>query len=183
MALHSFLSNPLDFGVVVSSHLHLSPPKRGRCLTFCPWPEAALFCFPHHLCYFHANFCCCCFFFLLSFCLFWGHTRSIRRFPGEWSDQSCSRRPPPQLTATPDPPPTEWGQGSNLSPHGSPSDSWTTAPRRELQIFLLLIAASKLFKISASFLIPNIQNNGWWFSNWVLFPCMISFNTDDKPLS
>ena len=28
-------------------------------------------------------------------------------------------RPTPQLTATPDPSPTEWGQGSILPPHGS----------------------------------------------------------------
>ena len=33
-------------------------------------------------------------------------------------------RPTPQLTATPDPKPTERGQGSNLQPHGSQSDSF-----------------------------------------------------------
>ena len=38
----------------------------------------------------------------------------------------------PQLVATPDPLPTEQGQGSNLQPHGSCSDSLTTEPRREL---------------------------------------------------
>ena len=33
-------------------------------------------------------------------------------------------RPTPQLTATPDPKPTEQGQGSNLHPHGYKSDSF-----------------------------------------------------------
>ena len=41
-------------------------------------------------------------------------------------------QPTPQLTATPDRQPTEQGQGPNLQPHGSQSDSLTTAPRREL---------------------------------------------------
>ena len=44
-------------------------------------------------------------------------------------------RPTSQLTAmaTTDPQPTEWGQGSNLQPHGSSSDSLTTEPGQELQ--------------------------------------------------
>ena len=37
-------------------------------------------------------------------------------------------RPTLQLTATPDPQPTEQGQGSKPQPHGSWSDSLTTAP-------------------------------------------------------
>ena len=37
-------------------------------------------------------------------------------------------QPTPQLAATPDPKPTEHGQGSNLQPHGSSSDSLTTEP-------------------------------------------------------
>jgi len=41
-------------------------------------------------------------------------------------------QPTPQLTATPDCQPTEQGQGPNLQPHGSWSDSLTTVPRREL---------------------------------------------------
>ena len=41
-------------------------------------------------------------------------------------------QPTSQLTATPDPQPTEQGQGSNPQPHGSHSDSLTTAPRWEL---------------------------------------------------
>ena len=42
-------------------------------------------------------------------------------------------RPTSQLTATPDPQPTEQGLVSNLQPHGSESDSLTTEPQRELQ--------------------------------------------------
>ena len=42
-------------------------------------------------------------------------------------------QPTPQLTATPDPQPTERGQGANPQPHGSWLDSLTTAPRQELQ--------------------------------------------------
>ena len=37
-----------------------------------------------------------------------------------------------QLTATPDPEPTEQGQGLNLQPHGSCLDSLTTEPQWEL---------------------------------------------------
>ena len=41
-------------------------------------------------------------------------------------------RPTPQLLAMLDPSPTERGQGSNLQPHGSYSDSFTTEPGWEL---------------------------------------------------
>ena len=41
-------------------------------------------------------------------------------------------QPTPQLTARPDPQPTEQGQGSNLHPHGSLLGSLTAEPRREL---------------------------------------------------
>ena len=40
-------------------------------------------------------------------------------------------RPTPQLTAMPDPQPTERGQRSNPQPHGSQLDSLTIEPRRE----------------------------------------------------
>ena len=48
-----------------------------------------------------------------------------------------SLQPTPQLTAMPDPHPTEQGQGSNLKPYGPWSDSLTTAPRWELQYWHL----------------------------------------------
>ena len=48
-------------------------------------------------------------------------------------DLSFHLRPTPQLTATQDPYPTERGQGSNLQPPGSQLDSFSTAPRWELQ--------------------------------------------------
>ena len=50
-----------------------------------------------------------------------------------------SLRPIPQLTTMPDPQLTEQGQGLNLKPLGSQSDSLTTEPWRELQSFLLLL--------------------------------------------
>ena len=50
-----------------------------------------------------------------------------------------SLRPTPQLTATRDPQPTEQGQGSNLQPGGSQSDSLTTVPQRELPIMTFLL--------------------------------------------
>ena len=37
------------------------------------------------------------FFVFISFCLCQGCTHGIRRFPGQGSSQSCSRRPTPQL--------------------------------------------------------------------------------------
>jgi len=37
-------------------------------------------------------------------------------------------QPTPQLMATPDPQPTEQGQGLNPQPHGSWSDSLTSVP-------------------------------------------------------
>ena len=51
-------------------------------------------------------------------------------------------QPTPQLTSTPDPQPTEQHQGSNPKPHGSQSDSLTTAPRREL-LFLFFRVTPK----------------------------------------
>ena len=41
-------------------------------------------------------------------------------------------QPTPQLMATPDPQPTEQGQGSNLKPHDSQLDSSTIEPQWEL---------------------------------------------------
>ena len=46
-------------------------------------------------------------------------------------------KPTPQLLATPDPQPTEQGQGSNPQPYGSQSESLTTVPRWELLYFSL----------------------------------------------
>ena len=51
----------------------------------------------------------------------------------------------PQLTATPDRQPTEQGQGTNLQPHGSSSDSLTTAPRRELHIPFLISSSIMVY--------------------------------------
>ena len=48
-------------------------------------------------------------------------------------------QPTPQLMAMPDPPSTEQGQGLNLQPHGSQSDSLTTEPRWELHLDIILI--------------------------------------------
>ena len=88
-------------------------------------------------------------FFFLSFCHFLGPLSrhmggSQARGPvGAVAASLCqshsnagskpSLQPTPQLTAMPDPYPTEQVQGSNLQPHGSYSDSLTTAPRQELQ--------------------------------------------------
>ena len=44
-------------------------------------------------------------------------------------------QPTPQLTATPDPQPTEQGQGLNLKPYVSQSDSLTTEPQQELPFY------------------------------------------------
>jgi len=52
--------------------------------------------------------------------------------------------PTPQLTATPDPQPTEQSQGWNPQPPGSYPDSLTTEPRRELPPLLPLDVASSL---------------------------------------
>ena len=59
-----------------------------------------------------------------------------------------SLQPTPQLMATPDPKPTEKGQGSNPRPHGSYSDSLNTAPRWELQ--------------NLCFVSNTLWNNGGW---------------------
>jgi len=81
-------------------------------------------------------------FIFWSFCYFLGHSHGIWRLPG--SMRTCLRQshsnsgsepclqPTPQLTATQDCYPIEQGRGPNLQPHGSLSDSLTTAPRREL---------------------------------------------------
>ena len=62
-----------------------------------------------------------------------------------------SLQPTPQLTATPDPQPTERGQGPDLQPHGSSSDLLTTEPRRELpQLFISLQFYPTLFLNSHS---------------------------------
>ena len=47
-------------------------------------------------------------------------------------------RPPPQLTATPDPLPTEGGQGSNPRPYGSSSDSLPLRRGRNSGSFLIM---------------------------------------------
>ena len=87
------------------------------------------------------------FLYFWSFCHFQGRSRSI------WSSQARGPigaaatglhqthsnvgskqrlQPTPQLTAMPDPQPTEQGQGWNLQPPGSQSDSSTNEPRWEL---------------------------------------------------
>ena len=45
-------------------------------------------------------------------------------------------KPTPQLRATPDPQPTERGQGLILCPHGYQSGSFTAEPRWELPLFV-----------------------------------------------
>ena len=79
------------------------------------------------------GFCCISFFFFVFFvCLFvflgphpW-HMK-VPRLGVQLEQYSNTRSEPhlrttPQLTATPDPQPTEQGQGSNPQPHGSQSD-------------------------------------------------------------
>ena len=46
-------------------------------------------------------------------------------------------RPAPQLTATPVPQPTDWGQGSNPHPHGSRWGLLSAEPRQERLRFVL----------------------------------------------
>ena len=50
----------------------------------------------------------------------------------------------------PDPQPTEQGQGSNPQPHGSQSDSPTTAPQREL-LLSMSFKSSSLIEIFTLF--------------------------------
>ena len=59
-----------------------------------------------------------------------------------------SLQPTPQLTATPDPSPTERDQGMNLQPHGSYSDSLTTAPRQELLTYPFILFKKFFFAFS-----------------------------------
>ena len=77
------------------------------------------------------------FFYFLSFCHFLGHPYGTWRLPGQGATATRDPSKPrlqstPQLTATLDPQPTKQGQGLNPQPHGSQSDSLTTAPRQEL---------------------------------------------------
>ena len=51
---------------------------------------------------------------------------------------SLSLRPTPQLTATPDPQPTEHGQGSNLCPHRYQSDSFPLSHNGNSYIFFFI---------------------------------------------
>ena len=64
-----------------------------------------------------------------------GPTAAAAAGPGRSHSSAGSELRPksiPQPTAMPDPQPTEQGQGSNLQPHVSQSDSLTTEPRWEL---------------------------------------------------
>ena len=56
-------------------------------------------------------------------------------------------QPTPQIKATPDPQPTEQGQGSNLKPQDSFLDSLTTEPREELLFWLFMIPPSRCLKL------------------------------------
>ena len=44
----------------------------------------------------HVSFFNIFIYLFMSFCYFWGHSRSIWRFPGQWSNRSCSHQPMPQ---------------------------------------------------------------------------------------
>ena len=62
----------------------------------------------------------------------------------------------PQLTAMPDPSPTEWGQGLNPQPHGSQLDSFPLRHR-----FVSTVSWQELQKITFSiwcFLIHVVKN-------------------------
>ena len=87
-------------------------------------------------------------FFFLSFCHSWaapaayggsqarGQIRAVATGLHQSHSKAGSKphlQPTSQFMATPDPQPTEQGQGPNLQPHGSQSDLLTTAPRRELR--------------------------------------------------
>ena len=61
------------------------------------------------------------------------------------SGSEPSLQPTPQLMATPDPYPTEQGQGWIPQSHGSYSDSLTTAPRRELLPYYSYFIIYKFF--------------------------------------
>ena len=85
------------------------------------------------------------FFFFLSFiCYFFGplprHMEAPRLGvapePSRQPTPEPHPQPTPQLTATPDRQPTEHRQGPNPQPHGSQSDTPTTAPRRELPVYI-----------------------------------------------
>ena len=95
-----------------------------------------------------ANICTLCFLFGFVFLPFLGPLLWHMEIPrlgvrSELQPPACDRatamrdplrlQPTPQLMATPDPQPSEQGQGLNRKPHGSQSDSSTTEPRRELR--------------------------------------------------
>ena len=83
--------------------------------------------------------CCCCFFAFLSFLGLHQRHMEVPRlgveselYPPAYARAAAMwdliRVCDLQLTATPDPQPTEQGQGMNPQPHGSQLDSLTTAP-------------------------------------------------------
>ena len=89
-------------------------------------------------------------------------------------------QPTPRLMATPDPQPTEQGQGSNLQPHGSQSDLLTTEPRWELLHIHFRITWFEFFKmVFLRCLLRFLINSDNWYScykmlqskNWYDFPC------------
>ena len=57
-------------------------------------------------------------------------------------------QPAPQVTTTLDPSPTEQGRGWNPQPHGSWSDLFTTAPRQELLLGVLVLQKSSKILLS-----------------------------------
>ena len=78
-------------------------------------------------------------------------------------------QPTPQLMATPDPQPTEWGQGSNLHPHGYQSDSFLLSHdgnssyvhlfRETYNTWLSFCDVNSLLNFSVSILPPNRDFN------------------------
>jgi len=88
---------------------------------------------------------CVLIYFFLSFVFFRASPEVCRSSQARRSNQSCSNmgsqlclRPTPQHMATPDPSPTERGQGSNLCPHGCQSGLLTTEPRQNSLFFSLI---------------------------------------------
>ena len=79
-----------------------------------------------------------------------------------------SLQPTPRLTATPDPQPTEWGQGSNLRPHGCQSGSLTSEPWWELYAFLL---SNNVYSISSAHFSVKFFLF-WCWVVWAVYVCL-----------
>ena len=86
--------------------------------------------------------------FIYLLIAFQGHTCSLWRFPGQGLNWSCGHWPTPQpqphqiwaVSATytsAHGKPTEWGQGSNLRPHGCWSDSFLLSHKGNSSTWLL----------------------------------------------